>query len=329
LVSGDRILTNDKRSLSRLARVFLTIATTFPRRQLGQALRTKSLQNNGFVLAPVLWALSLLGLVAIILTKTVTLDVKVNANLLRRAEVEALADGMTRLVINYFTANPPGASSMGVLSLNGTPYFCEAAGKLVRVSALDVAGLIDLNTAPRDVLEALFVGLGQPQDQAVRLAGAIIDFRDDDDIPSSGGDSELQQYKNAGLSYGPKNAPFSTVGELDQVLGMNAALLSRLRPLVTVHSRMKGIDQNVASAQVLALPLPSSAVPRATQRTFIIRVTVLRRGNARFTREAIVEVSPRVAQGFLQREWSQADDRSSMSFDNADGVPSCTGVFAP
>ena len=43
-------------------------------------------RERGFVLAPVLWALSLLGLVAIILTKTVNIDVKVSTNLLRRAE---------------------------------------------------------------------------------------------------------------------------------------------------------------------------------------------------------------------------------------------------
>ncbi len=284
-------------------------------------------KERGFVLAPGLGALSLLGLVAIILTKTVNIDVKVSTNLLRRAEAEAIADGIARLATTYLAANGASGAKSGQLSLNGAPYLCYIAGTLVSIRIFDSAGLIDINTAPLDVLERMFFGLTQSSAESERLAAAVVDFRDEDDIPLAGGESELEQYRQAGLSHGPKNAPFSTVGELDQVLGIDRALLARLRPLVTVHSRMKGIDPNVASAEMLALPLPSAVVPRTPRQIFVVRVAVLRNRRTRFTREAIVEISARVASGYALREWNQGEDNASEDFDAASDSQSCLALL--
>ena len=125
------------------------------------------------------------------------------------------------------------------------------------------AGLVDLNAASPALLEWLLRGLGVAPDRAAALAAAIVDFRDEDDIPSING-AESTAYRAAGLAHGPKNAPFETVMELDQVLGMDVTLLGRLRAVTTVYSRQRGIDGAVAPREILSaagLP-PGPARPR-------------------------------------------------------------------
>ena len=56
-----------------------------------------------------------------------------------------------------------------------------------------------------------------------------MDWVDPDDLSQPNG-AEIAEYKAAGLSYGPKNAPFDTVSELQQVLGMTYALYEKIEP---------------------------------------------------------------------------------------------------
>ena len=75
-------------------------------------------------------------------------------------------------------------------------------------------------------------------------ADAATEGLSEDDVPSGPHGAESAAYQAAGLGHGPKNAPFETITELDQVLGMTATLLDRLRPLVTVYARQAGIVES-------------------------------------------------------------------------------------
>jgi general secretion pathway protein K len=123
----------------------------------------------------------------------------------------------------------------------------------------DVGGLVDLNTASVHLLQWLLFGLGVEADKAAALAAAIVDFRDEDDVPNRNG-AESGAYRAADLRHGPKSAPFETVTELDQVLGIDLPLLARLRVVTTVHSRQRGIDPAKASREVLAVAA-EAAIP--------------------------------------------------------------------
>ena len=196
-------------------------------------------RDGGFILLPVLFTLALLALVSMILTRTVATDIKQNANLLRGTEVEELSDGIARLTIRYLVGKSVDIDRIGVLPLNGTPVSCAVANKVAAISVNAAAGLIDINSASIDVLEALFSHAGAGN--AKNLAAAVIDFRDADGETSPGG-AEAPEYQAAGLFYGPKNGPFLTVGELDQVLGVTPELLARVRPLATTHSGLAAPD---------------------------------------------------------------------------------------
>ena len=137
---------------------------------------------------------------------------------------------------------------------DGRPYDFEFDGAKVRVELTDESGLIDINTAGDALLQGLFASVGVPPDQAIALSDAIQDWRDPDDIPRPHG-AEINEYKAAGLPYGPRNAPFQTVGEVQQVLGMNYDLFEKIEPAISVYAG--GVQPNAAYAPMqvlLALP---------------------------------------------------------------------------
>jgi hypothetical protein len=73
---------------------------------------------------------------------------------------------------------------------------------------------------PRWQYPAAFVGAGFSADTALSIAARVIGWRDADDVAGPEG-AEEADYHAAGLHYGPRNAPFQSVEELRQVLGMD------------------------------------------------------------------------------------------------------------
>lgn len=137
---------------------------------------------------------------------------------------------------------------------DGRAYDFEFDGAQVQVELTDESGLIDINTADDTLLQGLFVSAGVAPDQAVVLSDAIQDWRDPDDIPLPQG-AELNEYKAAGLPYAPRNAPFQTVGEVQQALGMNYDLFEKIESAITIYGG--GVQPNPAYAPLevlLALP---------------------------------------------------------------------------
>lgn len=133
---------------------------------------------------------------------------------------------------------------------DGRPYDFRFDNADVQVTLYDESGKIDLNTADDETLRSLFVSVGIAPDQAVALSDAIQDWRDPDDIPRPHG-AEINEYKAAGLSYGPANGPFRTLSEVQQVLGMNYALYSRIEPAITIYAGSSRPNPAFAPFEVL------------------------------------------------------------------------------
>ena len=122
----------------------------------------------------------------------------------------------------------------------------------VEISVRDEAGKIDLNLAPHDLLAQLLVQLGEPRETAGRIAGAIVDWRDGDTLVQPAGGAEDAAYRAAGLTWGAKDAPFETVAEVEQVLGMRPLLYAAAAPHLTVHAVTATPDPRFADDVVLA-----------------------------------------------------------------------------
>ena len=118
---------------------------------------------------------------------------------------------------------------------DGRPYEFAFDTAVVHVELTDESGKIDLNSADDNLLQSLFLSIGATTDQAAALSDAIQDWRDPDDDTRPHG-AESAQYKAAGMSYVPRNAPFQTVSEVQQVFGMNYELYARIEPAITIFS---------------------------------------------------------------------------------------------
>ena len=134
---------------------------------------------------------------------------------------------------------------------NGRAYAWRFDGHDVQVRIIDETGKVDLNQADVPLLSRLVQVLGEPPDASDALAAAIVDWRDADDLGQPVGGAEDGDYAAAGRPYGAKDAPFETIAELEQVLGMTPDLYARLEPFLTLYSGRGQPDATYAQGPVL------------------------------------------------------------------------------
>lgn len=134
---------------------------------------------------------------------------------------------------------------------DGRSYRWSYAGSEVELQIVDETGKVDLNQAGAPLLAALMQAVGTDREQAERIAAAILDWRDPDPLTQVNGGAEDPDYAAAGRPYGAKDAPFETVAEVEQVLGMTPELYARLEPSLTLYSGRGEPDPTYAQAPVL------------------------------------------------------------------------------
>ncbi len=176
---------------------------------------------------------------------------------------------------------------------DGRQYDFEFEGAQVTVEVQDESGKIDINAAGLDTLTRMFVAVGVEQVQADKLAAAVIDWRDVDDLLTLNG-AEDPDYESEGLEYGAADAPFTTIGELQQVLGMNYELYAKLQNDITIYG---GVDRpNAAFASMLGLQTIGDIDPVLAQQLLDMR-RQLRPGDPAAGSALMPDGSPLLAQG--------------------------------
>jgi general secretion pathway protein K len=144
-------------------------------------------------------------------------------------------------------------------------------GALVRVRLEDVGAALELNSASEAELRGLFGALRIDFGQADRLAQAILDWRDADELRRGRG-AEAEDYARQGLASRPGNRPFARLNELHGVLGVTNELYTRISPFLTLHG-LGRVNLNAAPRPVLL------ALPGMTEEA--VRVLMVRRGSSR------------------------------------------------
>lgn len=301
--------------------------------------------EEGFVLVVALLALVLLGAVVTAFNTSLRSHLRDVRAITARAEVESLADAGVNIAILDLIAAREDRTRTRRFPINGAALSCQDDRATIEISVGDEAGLVDLNAAGEQLLEALFVGAGAGADSARAFANALIDFRDVDSTTRPHG-AEAAEYRAAGLDHGPKNAPFDAVEELSRVLGIDASLIEKLQPFLTVHSGLAGIDPDAAPPELLSIlsrgtaregseqfsmdaasqrarfrrSLPQFVAVSARQR-FTIRATA-RLPSAAFVREAVVEVTGSRSRAFAIRAWRQGTVTTGHAMPDRD-LPAC------
>jgi general secretion pathway protein K len=134
---------------------------------------------------------------------------------------------------------------------DGRPYEWRFGDAELEITIIDENGKVDLNQSDIGLLTALLVATGVEQAQAARIAAAVVDWRDPDQLTQPAGGGEDPDYASAGLPYGAKDAEFESIAELEQILGMTPEIYARLAPHVTVYSGRSRPEPAFASAEVL------------------------------------------------------------------------------
>ncbi len=209
-------------------------------------------RQRGIAIVIVMWAAVILTVIAgsFIMERRTETMIIANSVALARAQAAAAA-GVTRAIAEAYRNDPTALDSW---KRDGAPHDWSFDGFAVRVEMRDESAKIDLNTASEALLRGLLVSTGLNEEEVNHLLDAIIDWRDPDIFKRPNG-AEEADYRAAGLTYVPGNAPFQALEELQLVLGMRPELYRRLAPSLTVYSRQPGVNPQVASREVLlAIP---------------------------------------------------------------------------
>lgn len=134
---------------------------------------------------------------------------------------------------------------------DGRDYRWAFGSARLEIAIDDESGKVDLNMADHGLLSRLLIECDTPRDIAERLAGAIIDWRDPDSLTQVAGGAEDGDYASSELPYGAKDAVFSTVAEVEQVLGMTPRLYAKCAPFLTIYGGRATPDPRMAKAEVL------------------------------------------------------------------------------
>jgi general secretion pathway protein K len=259
-------------------------------------------QDNGFVLVLVIWLSGLVAAFAISVTASVRSHALYARNHMSEVTAKGIADGLVQLTawqLVYAEGAPPA---------DGTWLACRwPDGAQAWLALQDHSGLVDINTATPRLLTALLTGLRLPLDQAEGMVTAMRDFRDADNL-SDFGRAEPEVYP--GRDFGPKNAPFEAVEELDQLPGMTPTLFAELRTLTTIHTGQPGFDVATAPEGLLnvlgftrtSLAGLSFASPRSSH-VSSITVAVQTGDRTRFVRRATIERTDQPLRPFVVLAW--------------------------
>lgn len=206
--------------------------------------------QQGVALVLVLWVLVLLTVMSASFSLSMRRESEIVRNAKDRAEAVAIADAGIHYAMFMLIQQQLEKRWRG----DGTVYEIPFGQGRVRVQLYEEVGKFDINNATDSALRGLIESLDISYDEAASLVDVILDWRDGDTFKRPNG-AEEDDYRDAGLNYGPRNRPFQALEEMQLLLGFSPELYKKLEPLITVHSGQDGIDPAKASKEALkALP---------------------------------------------------------------------------
>ena len=203
--------------------------------------------QRGVALVLVMWLVALLTALVGAYAATARIEYMQGRGLHGGVVAEAAARAGLEYAVSRVQSQDPDSAWVA----DGRPYRWTFGAAEVEIRVVDESARIDLNAADVPLLSALFQVVGAEPAHADAVAAAIVDWRDADDLTQPMGGAESPQYAQAGLPYGARNAPFDTVAEVEQVLGMDRALFEASEAHLTVFTGLPTPDQRFASSEVL------------------------------------------------------------------------------
>lgn len=202
--------------------------------------------QQGAALIAVLWILVLLT----VMVGSFTSVTRTEAQLAHHAVAKAQGRSAVEAALNQVLLDLLRPQGGRQFPDDGTEITWRFDGHEVLISVADVAGRVDLNTGSRELLAGVLMFGGVEEPELSKILDEIEDWRDADDATRLNG-AEDDDYAAAGLPYGAKDAPFDSVGELQQLLSVSPQLVGKIKDALTVHSGQAGVSLKVVSADAL------------------------------------------------------------------------------
>jgi len=180
--------------------------------------------NRGIALLLVLWALVLLGTLAL----GFSWSMRTEAMAARSGIDETRAWFQARTGVNRAVAMLASQSADNVLAAS---IAGEDGDVSYEIRVESESGKVDVNLVGEEVLLGILKKGGLPEEEAEGVRDAILDWRDEDDVPRPRG-AERAEYARMTEPITPRNGKFRGIGELMYVKGVtkdfHEAFLSRV-----------------------------------------------------------------------------------------------------
>ena len=189
-------------------------------------------RERGLALVSVLWGVAILSLIAAAMMSASVTSAHLDRNDWNAARAGSVADE----AVNQAVLSLLDARASRQPRVDGVPTAITFDGVPVRLWIQDESGKINLNFAPKDLLQSLFVSAGMADGDAGALADRIVALR-----PVANGVTT--------------RLAFRSIDELLTVPGVSRALLTLIAPALTVYGKSTEINMQFAPREALrALP---------------------------------------------------------------------------
>jgi general secretion pathway protein K len=203
-------------------------------------IRSMYSRQSGVALAILVWFLAAMSILVAGIVYQAKMDVKLAQLQLRMAQVQAAGDGAIQLALADMLIREMDGEFVGRGEISSEH---RLGGYTVAVFLTPVAGMVDLNSAKKELLTALFVYAGELDNPAAQeLARNVLKWRSPkgSDAPLAVGAAE------------PRNGRFESIEDLLLVYGVDRQLFDRLKDAVYVaQAGQAGVDWFSAPASVL------------------------------------------------------------------------------
>ncbi len=226
--------------------------------------------DKGTILMTTLWILTLLTLLALGVGIRIGIDVKMVSFFINSHKARYIAEAGIRKTVYLLEKDPnKNADSLNEIWSSGYDYdkeqFAlkdigvgegaftvwyvnernEAGNPVYLYGAIDENSKLNINQIDGDMLAKL-------PGFSADIASAVVDWRDEDDIPNPLG-AEDSYYEGLDAPYACKNGRFCVPEELMLVKDVTRDLYEGVKDLITVYGEDKAVNINTASREVLSV----------------------------------------------------------------------------
>lgn len=240
----------------------------------------------------VLWLIVLVSIIA----GDHVLNTRAETRLAAHHVEQATARAVVAAGVNYAILQLLAETSDTPLHPDGTVYDWSYADRAVRYAVRDATGMIDVNHAGAESLQAVLAEIGVEPDRQDTIIGALLDWRDSDDRTQLHG-AEDADYAALGYGWSARDGALLSVEEVRYLPGMTPVLFDDLAPFLTIYSGRSDVNLEFAAPLLVraATGREISASPTnriATRRsgTYHIYVDVPSEGRATASAEAVVQI---------------------------------------